>query len=141
MKKKIKNLMKLREEKNLAGGTDRIKKQHQQGKMTARERIEYFFDPGTFVELQGYVQLRSGNFGLEKKKFLGDGVITGFGRVNDRIVYIFAQDFTVLGGSLGEMHSKKIANTMDLALKSGAPMVGINDSGGARIQNGKNGVR
>jgi propionyl-CoA carboxylase beta chain len=138
MKKKIKNLMKLREEKSLAGGADRIKKQHRQGKMTARERIEYFFDPGTFVELQGYVQLRSGNYGLDKKRFLGDGVITGFGRVNDRVVYIFAQDFTVLGGSLGEMHSRKIVSTMDLALKAGAPMVGINDSGGARIQEGIN---
>lgn len=138
MKKKIKNLIKLREEKNLAGGADRIKTQHKQNKMTARERLEYFFDPGTFVELQGYVLHRSSNFGLEKKKFLGDGVITGFGRVNDRTVYIFAQDFTVLGGSLGEMHSKKIANIMDLALKAGAPMVGINDSGGARIQEGIN---
>ena len=106
--------------------------------MTARERIEYFFDPGTFVELQGYIQHRSSNFGLDKKKFLGDGVITGFGKVNDRTVYIYSQDFTVLGGSLGEMHAKKIVNVMDLALKAGAPVVGINDSGGARIQEGIN---
>jgi acetyl-CoA carboxylase carboxyltransferase component len=138
MKNKIKALKKLREEKNAAGGFDKIKKWHKQGKMTARERVEYFFDPGTFVELQGYVQHRSGNFGLEKKKFHGDGVITGFGKVNDRTVYVFSQDFTVMGGSLGEMHAQKIVNVMDLALKAGAPLVGINDSGGARIQEGIN---
>ena len=138
MKNKIKGLNKLREERDFAGGADKIKKRHEKGKMTARERIEYFFDPGTFVELQGYIQHRSSNFGLDKKKFLGDGVITGFGKVNDRTVYIYSQDFTVLGGSLGEMHAKKIVNVMDLALKAGAPVVGINDSGGARIQEGIN---
>ena len=136
MKKKIKDLRKLRELKNAAGGEDRIKKRHSQGKMTARERLEYFFDPGTFVELQGYVQHRSSNFGLEKKKFYGDGVITGFGKIDDRTVYVYSQDFTILGGSLGEMHAKKIVNVMDLAMKAGSPMVGINDSGGARIQEG-----
>lgn len=136
MKKKIKGLIKLREDKDLAGGADRIKKRHQQGKMTARERIEYFFDPHTFTELQGYVQHRSSNFGLDRKKFLGDGVITGFGKVNNKTVYIYSQDFTVLGGSLGEMHAKKITNVMDLAVKAGAPVVGLNDSGGARIQEG-----
>ncbi len=122
--------------KNAAGGEDKIKKRHAQGKMTGRERIDYFFDPGTFVELQGYVQHRSSNFGLEKKKFYGDGVITGFGKVDDRTVYAYSQDFTILGGSLGEMHAKKIVNVMDLAMKAGAPVVGINDSGGARIQEG-----
>lgn len=136
MKNKIKGLIKLREQKNQAGGPDRIKKRHQQGKMTARERIEYFFEPGTFVELQGYIKHHSSNFGLDKKKFYGDGVITGFGKVHDRTVYVFSQDFTILGGSLGEMHAKKIVNVMDLALKAGAPVVGINDSGGARIQEG-----
>ena len=136
MKKKIKGLIKLREEKAQAGGLERIKKRHQQGKMTARERIESFFDPQSFTELQGYVQHRSSNFGLDRKKFLGDGVITGFGKVNNRTVYIYSQDFTVLGGSLGEMHAKKITNVMDLAVKAGAPVVGINDSGGARIQEG-----
>jgi len=136
MKNLIKILKKLREEKDAAGGTDKLEKRHQEGKMTARDRIEYFFDPGTFVELQGYMQHRSSNFGLEKKKFYGDGVITGFGKVQDRTVYIFSQDFTVLGGSLGEMHAQKIVNVMDLALKAGAPIVGINDSGGARIQEG-----
>lgn len=128
--------MKLREQKNLAGGADRIKKRHQQGKLTARERIEYFFDPGTFVELQGYIKHRSSNFGLDKKEYFGDGVITGFGNVQGRTVYVFSQDFTIMGGSLGEMHAKKIVNVMDLALKAGAPIVGINDSGGARIQEG-----
>ncbi len=136
MKNKIKELKKLRDIKDAAGGEERIKKRHSQGKMTAAERIDYFFDPGTFVELQGFVQHRSSNFGLDKKKFLGDGVITGFGKVNDRIVYIYSQDFTVLGGSLGEMHAKKIVNVMDLAMKAGAPIIGINDSGGARIQEG-----
>lgn len=136
MKNKIKGLMKLRDERDAAGGVDKIKKRHDQGKMSARERIEYFFDPGTFVELQGYIKHRSSNFGLEKKKFHGDGVITGFGKVNDRTVYIFSQDFTVLGGSLGEMHAKKIVNVQELALKAGAPLIGINDSGGARIQEG-----
>ncbi len=136
MKNKIKELKKLRDIKNAAGGEERIKKRHSQGKLTAMERIDYFFDPGTFVELQGFIQHRSSNFGLEKKKFYGDGVITGFGKVNDRTVYIYSQDFTVLGGSLGEMHAKKIVNVMDLAMKAGAPVVGINDSGGARIQEG-----
>jgi len=138
MKNKIKDLKKLREKKDAAGGVDKLEKRRQQGKMTARDRIEYFFDPGTFVELQGYIQHHSSNFGLEKKKFYGDGVITGFGKVHDRTVYIFSQDFTVLGGSLGEMHAQKIVNVQDLALKAGAPIVGINDSGGARIQEGIN---
>ena len=136
MKNIIKGLKKLREEKNTAGGIDRLKKRAQQGKMTARERIDYFFDPGTFVELQGYMTHRSTNFGLEKKKYFGDGVVTGFGKVHDRTVYIFSQDFTVMGGSLGEMHARKIVNVMELAVKAGAPIVGINDSGGARIQEG-----
>ena len=138
MKDKIKSLQKLRKERDIGGGIDKTDKRHTQGKMTARERIEYFFDPGTFVELQGYIKHRSSNFGLEKKKFLGDGVVSGFGKVNDKLVYIYSQDFTVLGGSLGEMHAKKILNVMDLALKVGAPIVGINDSGGARIQEGIN---
>ncbi|MCP4216989.1 MAG: methylmalonyl-CoA carboxyltransferase, partial [bacterium] len=136
MKNKIKGLKKLREEKDAAGGLDKLKKRADKGKMSARERIEYFFDPGTFVELGGYVQHRSTNFGLEKKKFHGDGVIAGFGKVHDKTVYIFSQDFTILGGSLGEMHAKKIVNVMDLALKAGAPIIGIQDSGGARIQEG-----
>ncbi len=138
MKNKIKELIKLRAEKDAAGGLEKLQKRNDQGKMTARQRLEYFFDPGTFVELQGYINHHSSNFGLEKKKFLGDGVITGYGKVNDRTVYAYSQDFTILGGSLGEMHAKKIVNVMDLALKAGAPFVGINDSGGARIQEGIN---
>jgi len=136
MKKKLKELARLRESKILGGGKDKIAKRHQQGKMTARERIEYLFDDGSFVELQGYIRHRSSNFGLDKKKFYGDGVITGFGKVNQKKVYVYSQDFTVLGGSLGEMHAQKIVNVMDLALKAGAPIIGINDSGGARIQEG-----
>lgn len=136
MKEKIKELVKLREKKIAGGGQDKVNKRHASGKMTARERIEYFFDDGSFVELQGFIKHRSRNFGLDKKKFYGDGVITGFGKVNNQKVYIYSQDFTILGGSLGEMHAKKIVNIMDLALKSGAPTIGINDSGGARIQEG-----
>jgi len=136
MKSKIKELIKLREERDAAGGLDKLAQRRARGLMTARDRIEYLFDPNTFVELQGYVVHHSGNFGLEKKKFLGDGVITGFGKINDQVVYVYSQDFTVLGGSLGEMHAKKIVNIMDLALKAGAPVIGINDSGGARIQEG-----
>ena len=138
MKEKLKGLLNLREERNAGGGQDKLTKRRASGKMTARDRIEHFFDPGTFVELQGYVQHRSSDFGLERQQFLGDGVITGFGKVNGRLVYLYAQDFTVLGGSLGEMHAKKIVNVMDLALRAGAPIVGINDSGGARIQEGIN---
>ncbi len=136
MKNMIKGLKKLREEKDAAGGLDKLDSRRKSGKMTARDRIEYLFDPGTFVELQSYIQHRSTNFGLDSKKYFGDGVITGFGKIHDRTVYIFSQDFTVLGGSLGEMHAMKIVNVMDLALKAGAPVIGINDSGGARIQEG-----
>lgn len=136
MRQKIKKLQQMREEKNSGGGIERIKKRKKSGKLTARERIDYFFDPQSFVELQGYVTHHSDSFGLDKKKFFTDGVITGFGTVNGRTVYIFSQDFTVLGGSLGEMHAKKIVNVMDLALKAGCPIVGLNDSGGARIQEG-----
>jgi len=138
MKTKIKELLKLREEKDAAGGLEKQEQRRQKNLLTARDRIEYLFDPGTFVELQGYVVHRSSNFGLDKKKFLGDGVITGYGKINDRLAYVYAQDFTVLGGSLGEMHARKIVNVMDLALKTGAPVIGINDSGGARIQEGIN---
>jgi len=133
---RIEELKKQKEEMLLGGGAAAVEKQHQRGKMTAWERIEYFFDPGTFVEVGGYIQLRNEYFGLDKKKVPGDGVITGFGRVNGRLVYAASQDFTVLGGSLGEMHGKKIANIMDQAMKAGAPIVTLNDSGGARIQEG-----
>ena len=120
----------------LGGGEARQEAQRQRGKMTAWERIEYLFDEGTFVEVGGFVELRSEHFGLGRKKSPGDGVITGFGRVNGELVYLAAQDFTVLGGSLGEMHGKKVANIMDMAIRAGAPIITLNDSGGARIQEG-----
>ena len=116
----------------LGGGVDRIEKQHAKGKMTARERMNMFFDEGTFVELDQFVTHRCTNFGMEKKSLPGEGVVTGYGSVNGRLVYAFAQDFTVEGGSLGEMHAAKICKVLDLALKMGAPVIGINDSGGAR---------
>ncbi|MGH1143298.1 acyl-CoA carboxylase subunit beta [Bacillus pseudomycoides] len=120
----------------IGGGDERIAKQHQNGKLTARERIELLVDPGTFVELQPFIEHRCMDFGLDKKYGPGDGVITGYGKINDRPIYLFSQDFTVFGGALGEMHAKKIANIMDLAAKNGAPIIGLNDSGGARIQEG-----
>ncbi|MBQ6758288.1 MAG: methylmalonyl-CoA carboxyltransferase, partial [Selenomonadaceae bacterium] len=116
------------------GGKARIDKQHEKGKMTARERIEMFFDEGTFVELDMFVKHRCTNFGQDKKDLPGEGVVTGYGTVDGRLVYAFAQDFTVEGGSLGEKHAHKIWKVMDLAMKMGAPLIGINDSGGARIQ-------
>lgn len=116
------------------GGEKAIAKQHEKGKLTARERIERVLDPGSFVELDELVEHRCSNFGMEKTKFPGDGVVTGYGTVEGRIVYVFSQDFTVIGGSLGEAHAKKICKVLDLAIQNGAPCVGINDSGGARIQ-------
>jgi acetyl-CoA carboxylase carboxyltransferase component len=118
------------------GGFQAVAKQHQAGKLTARERLDLFFDPGTFRETDIFVQHRCVNFGMEKVEIPADGVVTGFGRVNGRPVFAFAQDFTSRAGSLGEMHSKKICKVMDLALKAGVPFVGLNDSGGARIQEG-----
>jgi len=119
-----------------AGGEKRIEAQHQAGKMTARERVEFLLDPGSFVELDRFVTHRCGDFGMEKTKILGDGVITGYGTIEGRTVFLFAQDFTSFGGSLGEAFAKKVCKVMDLALKNGAPFIGLNDSGGARIQEG-----
>ncbi len=118
------------------GGPDRIAKQHASGKLTARERIELLLDPGSFVELDKFVVHRCSDFGMEEQKFLGDGVVTGYGTINGRTVYLFSQDFTVFGGSLSGAHAEKICKVMDLALKTGAPVIGLNDSGGARIQEG-----
>jgi acetyl-CoA carboxylase carboxyltransferase component len=118
------------------GGPKAVAKQHETGKLTARERLDHFFDPGTFRETDIFVKHRCVNFGMEKLEIPADGVVTGFGLVNGRPVFAFAQDFTSRAGSLGEMHSKKITKVMDLALKSGVPFVGLNDSGGARIQEG-----
>ena len=135
---KVKELIQLREKARLGGGEKRITAQHQKGKYTARERISMLLDEGSFEEFDMFVEHRSHNFGMEKKKYLGDGVVTGYGTIDGRLVYIFAQDFTVSGGSLGEMHAMKICKVMDQAMKMGAPLIGINDSGGARIQEGIN---
>ena len=126
---------KLKESK-LGGGQKRIDDQHEKGKLTARERLELLLDHNSFEEIGGLVTHRSTNFGLEKTKFLGDGVVTGYGTVRGRLVYVYSQDFTVLGGSLAEAHAEKICKIMDLAMKNGVPIIGLNDSGGARIQEG-----
>lgn len=118
------------------GGADRVQKQHDAGKMTARERLEYLLDEGSFVEIDKFVTHRCADFGTDKLKILGDGVITGYGKIEGRLVYTFAQDFTSFGGSLGEAYARKIVKIMDLAAKTGAPVIGLNDSGGARIQEG-----
>ena len=136
MQDKLDLLQKKIEEAKLGGGEKRIEAQHKKGKLTARERLELLFDKGSFQEMGMLVQHRSTNFGLDKQKFLGDGVVTGFGKVEGRLVYAFSQDFTVLGGSLAEAHAEKICKIMDLAMKNGAPVIGLNDSGGARIQEG-----
>jgi acetyl-CoA carboxylase carboxyltransferase component len=118
------------------GGEERIKKQHDSGKYTARERIHKLLDEGSFVEIDAFVEHRCIEFDMAQTKAPGEGVVTGYGTINGRLVYIFAQDFTVIGGSLGEMHAQKICKVMDMALKMGAPLIGLNDSGGARIQEG-----
>lgn len=133
---KIKALEKMREEARLGGGQKRIDSQHAKGKLTARERISLLLDEGSFEEMGMLVKHRSNLFGLDKQQFLGDGVVTGHGTVDGRLVYVFAQDFTVLGGSLAEAHAEKIVRIMDMAMKNGAPVIGLNDSGGARIQEG-----
>lgn len=124
------------EEAKIAGGKDRIEAQHKKGKFTARERIHFLLDDGSFEEIGMLVTHRSVNFGLDKTVFLGDGVVTGYGTVHGRLVYVFSQDFTVMGGSLAEAHAQKICKVMDLAMQNGAPVIGLNDSGGARIQEG-----
>lgn len=135
---KISQLIEKRAEARLGGGEKAIEKQHQRGKYTARERIAMLLDEGSFEELDMFVTHRSTNFGMDKKHPLGDGVVTGFGTVEGRLVYVFAQDFTVLGGSLSETLAQKICKVMDMAMKMGAPVIGLNDSGGARIQEGIN---
>ena len=135
---KVKELIQLREKARLGGGEKRIEAQHKKGKYTARERITMLLDKGSFEEFDMFLEHRSSNFGMEKTKFLGDGVVTGYGTIDGRLVYIFAQDFTVFGGSLSEMLAQKICKIMDMAMKMGAPVIGINDSGGARIQEGVN---
>lgn len=135
-KEKLQELLRVREEAMAAGGEKRIAKQHAQGKMTARERVLELLDDGTFTELDMFVRHQCTDFGMEKNRPLGDGVVTGYGRLEGRLVYVFAQDFTVFGGALGDAYAWKICKVMDLALKAGAPVIGLNDSGGARIQEG-----
>ncbi|MDF7820651.1 acyl-CoA carboxylase subunit beta [Runella sp. MFBS21] len=129
-------LDKKNEEALLGGGTKRIEQQHKKGKLHARERVELLLDAGSFEEIGKFVMHRCKDFGLDKEYYLGDGVITGYGTIEGRLVYVFAQDFTVFGGSLSETHAEKICKIMDLAMKNGAPVIGLNDSGGARIQEG-----
>ena len=136
MKDKLKILEDKKAEALLGGGQKRIDAQHAKGKLTARERIHFLMDEGSFEEMGMMVSHRSTNFGLDKQHFLGDGVITGFGTIEGRLVYVYAQDFTVMGGSLAEAHAEKICKIMDMAMKNGAPIIGLNDSGGARIQEG-----
>ena len=136
MREKLELLQQKRAESEQGGGAERIATQHQKGKMTARERLDVLLDPGSFVELDRFVTHRATDFGLADQKILGDGVVTGWGRVEGRIVYVYSQDFTVFGGSLSEAHAEKICKVMDLAVRNGAPVIGLNDSGGARIQEG-----
>ena len=133
---KIEKLRALKAEARLGGGQKRIDAQHKKGKLTARERLHLLLDEGSFRELDTFVTHRTRRFGMDKKRPLGDGVVTGYGTINDRLVYVFAQDFTVFGGSLGEAHAAKIVKIMNMAMKNGAPVIGLNDSGGARIQEG-----
>lgn len=136
MNNKIEVLRKKQEEALLGGGKARIESQHKKGKLTARERLHFLLDEGSFEEIGMLVMHRSTDFGMEKEHYPGDGVVTGYGTINSRLVYVFSQDFTVFGGSLSETHAEKICKIMDLAMKNGAPVIGLNDSGGARIQEG-----
>ena len=136
VEEKIKHLKELEKQAELGGGQKRIEEQHAKGKLAARERIDLLLDPGSFNEIDRFVVHQCTEFGLGEKKFLGDGVVTGYGTIDGRLVYVFSQDFTVFGGSLGEMFAKKVCKLMDLAMKTGAPVIGVNDSGGARIQEG-----
>ncbi|TVP50351.1 MAG: acyl-CoA carboxylase subunit beta [Mongoliibacter sp.] len=131
------NLLKKKNDEALKGGGEkRIEAQHKKGKLTARERIHFLMDEGTFQEIDKFVMHRAKDFGLDKEHYLGDGVVTGYGEINGRLVYVYSQDFTVFGGSLSETHAEKICKIMDMAMKNGAPVIGLNDSGGARIQEG-----
>jgi propionyl-CoA carboxylase beta chain len=136
MREKLDLLAQRRAESELGGGAARLKAQHDKGKLSARERVDALLDEGSFVELDRFVTHRSSDFGLDKSRPYGDGVITGYGKIHGRLVYVFSQDFTVFGGSLSEAHASKICKVMDLAVQNGAPMIGLNDSGGARIQEG-----
>ena len=136
LQEKFNDLSRKNAEALLGGGEKRMAQQHAKGKLTARERIQLLLDEGSFEELDKFVTHRANDFGLDKEQYLGDGVVTGYGTVNGRLVYVFSQDFTVFGGSLSETFAEKIVKVMDLAMKNGAPVIGLNDSGGARIQEG-----
>jgi propionyl-CoA carboxylase beta subunit len=133
---KLANLQRLRAEAMLGGGEQRIAQQHDRNKLTARERLELLLDEGSFIELDAFVTHRATDFGLDEERYLGDGVVTGHGQIDGRLVFVYAQDFTVFGGSLSEAHAEKICKVMDLAMSTGAPIIGLSDSGGARIQEG-----
>jgi acetyl-CoA carboxylase carboxyltransferase component len=133
---KIQNLREKKSQGRLGGGQERIEAQHKRGRLTARERIDLLMDKGSFREIDAFVIHRTQDFGLDQQKFLGDSVVTGWGTIDGRLVYVFSQDFTVFGGSLGEAHAEKVCKIMDMAVKNGAPIIGLNDSGGARIQEG-----
>jgi len=133
---KLERLRALRDESRLGGGEKRIEQQHARGKLSARERLDLLLDEGTFTEFDAFVTHRASEFGIEDELYLGDGVVTGSGKVDGRLVFVYSQDFTVFGGSLSEAHAEKICKVMDLALENGAPIIGLSDSGGARIQEG-----
>ena len=135
-KTKIQVLNEFKAKSRLGGGADRIEVQHKKGRLTARERIDLLLDKGSFHEVDAFIQHRTYDFGLDEQKYMSDSVVTGWGTIEGRLVYVFSQDFTVFGGSLGEVHAEKICKIMDMAMKNGAPVIGLNDSGGARIQEG-----
>jgi acetyl-CoA carboxylase carboxyltransferase component len=136
LEEKLKKLKEMRESAKLGGGQKRIESQHKKGKLTARERLDLLLDDGSFEEFDMFVTHRTTDFGLEKEKYHGDGVVTGYGTINGRLVFVFSQDFTIFGGTLSEAFAEKVCKIMDMAMKVGAPVIGLNDSGGARIQEG-----
>src|SRR5918992_721436 len=136
MREKLELLERRAAEAELGGGAARLEAQHAKGRLSARERLDVLLDEGSFVEFDRFVTHRSTDFGLDRQKIYGDGVVTGYGRIDGRLVYVFSQDFTVFGGSLSEAFAEKIVKVMDLAIRNGAPIIGLNDSGGARIQEG-----
>src|SRR6266851_3423040 len=136
LKSAAEKLAELKEQAQLGGGARRIENQHKKGKLMARERLDLLLDAGSFHELDMFVTHRANDFGLDEQKILGDGVVTGYGKIEGRLVYVFSQDFTVFGGSMSEANAEKICKIMDLAMRNGAPVIGLNDGGGARIQEG-----